>query len=829
MALLEWNDTFDLGVEELDDDHRLLVDYVNQANDLVVGDPDNTRLKSLLDDFIAHLERHFAREEAIFEKCREQGHGESHGDASRKALGAFENIRDQIAGGDRDVDARAIVEYLHRWLIDHVIVQNFNMKPDLVGAGLSRKAGIDGSPVEALMDRFSINARITAIAFVPLLTMLIFATVGVIGSYREKQEYEAISSLAKAAGPVSGLVHELQKERGASAGFLGGGGSESFRGKMLEQRRNTDGKTDVALAALEKIKGIGLEKKVVKALELFGQVSDIRTKVNGQKLSVAEEVAFYSNLNASLIAVIADMSKIASDAEFANAIGAYVGVLQGKERAGIERAVGSAGFGGGRFPLPLYRKFVTLIAEQKTYTNLFKAMATPEALTFFGKTVSGPDMDQIETWRAIALNSLETGNTGGVKGTDWFDTMTSKINKLKALEDFMSKSLIERAERASSRSFSVFIQLLVVSTVVAALVVALAVILIGGIVKPLVALRHSLDRLAGGDTTVDVFGLHKRDDIGDIARSVQSFKEGIINKNMDQAAQAIEDDGRRRLAGRRLALVREFKTDVAGFMERLGKATNDMASHAAAMAGSSNDNKESAEASDTLANEATDHVQAVAAATEELSSSVMEISRQTVHSTEIAASAKTAASGAHQTIQSLSEATERIGAVVNLITDIAKQTNLLALNATIEASRAGEAGKGFAVVATEVKNLAGQTGKATDEIAAQISSVQTETAQAVSAIDQVAATIEEMSSVTSTVASAVEEQGAATQEIGQSVESAADRTKSVSDRVHMISRSAATLENQSQEVKASAGILNEEAAALNEKVREFLEGMRIEE
>ena len=74
---------------------------------------------------------------------------------------------------------------------------------------------------------------------------------------------------------MSGLYTNCKSERGASAGFLGGGGSESFRGKMLGQRRNTDGKTDVALAALEKIKGIGLEKKVVKALELFGQVSDI--------------------------------------------------------------------------------------------------------------------------------------------------------------------------------------------------------------------------------------------------------------------------------------------------------------------------------------------------------------------------------------------------------------------------------------------------------------------------------------------------------------------------------------------------------------------------
>ena len=92
--------------------------------------------------------------------------------------------------------------------------------------------------------------------------------------------------------------------------------------------------------------------------------------MNGQKLSVAEEVAFYSNLNASLIAVIADMSKIASDAEFANAIGAYVGVLQGKE-SGRHRTGGwKRGFWRRTIPLPLYRKFVTLIAEQKTYTNI---------------------------------------------------------------------------------------------------------------------------------------------------------------------------------------------------------------------------------------------------------------------------------------------------------------------------------------------------------------------------------------------------------------------------------------------------------------------------
>ena len=95
--------------------------------------PTTPGLNPCLDDFIAHLERHFAREEAIFEKCREQGMAKVMATLLEKALRAFENIRDQIAGGDRDVDARAIVEYLHRWLIDHVIVQNFNMKPDLVG------------------------------------------------------------------------------------------------------------------------------------------------------------------------------------------------------------------------------------------------------------------------------------------------------------------------------------------------------------------------------------------------------------------------------------------------------------------------------------------------------------------------------------------------------------------------------------------------------------------------------------------------------------------------------------------------------------------------
>ncbi len=83
-------------------------------------------------------------------------------------------------------------------------------------------------------------------------------------------------------------------------------------------------------------------------------------------------------------------------------------------------------------------------------------------------------------------------------------------------------------------------------------------------------------------------------------------------------------------------------------------------------------------------------------------------------------------------IGAIGQRSQEVGKIIKVIEDIADQTNLLALNAAIEAARAGDAGRGFAVVADEVRRLAERSVRATQEIVILVEAVQKETVSAVS-------------------------------------------------------------------------------------------------
>lgn len=348
----------------------------------------------------------------------------------------------------------------------------------------------------------------------------------------------------------------------------------------------------------------------------------------------------------------------------------------------------------------------------------------------------------------------------------------------------------------------------------AVLVLALRMIFVRLISRPLNAISTVMRRLAEGDRTIDLPALERGDVIGEMARAVAVFRHNALEIRL---AAERDQENRQAFAGKTAALQAmagtiEAETDTA--LEQILQRTNTVAATAANMIASAARTGSAADSAAAAAGEAVANAQTVASAAEQLATSIREITTQVAQSTAVVSRAVGAGEQVRSAIETLNGTVERIGAVAEMIGDIAARTNLLALNATIEAARAGEAGKGFAVVAGEVKQLANQTARSTGEIAQQIDEVRGATQHSITAVGNIERTLAEMNAIVHTIAVSVQQQGSATAEIARNVTGAAAAAHQITGRINEVSQEA-------QETGQHAADVQIDAAGLAELVSEL--------
>ncbi len=365
------------------------------------------------------------------------------------------------------------------------------------------------------------------------------------------------------------------------------------------------------------------------------------------------------------------------------------------------------------------------------------------------------------------------------------------------------------------------------------LVVAFAGIVVSFLIgrnisRPVVAMSKAMRELAVGNFEVQLPGLDRGDEVGQMAHAIEDFKVQAIAKAERETAER-EQKNRELAAARRAELhnlAERFETAVGNIIENVGSASSELENSAVILTKSSAATQQLSTVVAAASEETSANVQSVASSTEEMAGSINEIGRQVADSNRIANEAVDQAEKTDARIAQLSLAASRIGDVTKLITTIAEQTNLLALNATIEAARAGDAGRGFAVVAQEVKALAAQTAKATSEISTQIAGMQAATQDSVLAIKEISGTIGRVSEIAAAIAAAIEEQGAATQEIARNVQQAAIGSTQVATSIADVNRGAGDTGSASSQVLSSAQLLSNENKRLKAEVVKFLATVR---
>lgn len=679
-----------------------------------------------------------------------------------------------------------------------------------------------------LIRNMKISRAILLVAAVPFLVALFFSSQSVIREMRSVGELAKLEQLTNLSVKMAGLVHEQQKERGATGVFVGSMGGK-FRAELLAQRAETDKRREDLKAYLATFNSSDynaeFKNKFDTWQEMLAKMDENRSKVDELSINAATATGYYTKLNALSLDVANYMANLSSNAEVVVSLVGYVNFMQGKERAGIERANASGGFASGKFESSVLSAFKKAIDEQSTYNQIFLSYATADQKKVYDEVMNSPEAKEVERMRAVALEGGVEGNLQGVTGAQWFDTITKKINGLKRIEDSLANDLLAQMAvvKGQGQQNMQFAIMLTVGALAGVLLLSFMIIrTVNASFRTTVS---AMTELASGKLDMTLPET-TRNEIGEMVKAMHVFQENGLERQKMQKQQEAENEAKLARAKRIEDLIGNFDRKASELLKNLATASTEMEATSQSMSAIAEETTKQAASVAAAANQAGANVHNVASATEELSASIQDIAKQVNVSTEKARTASGSVVKTQEIMERLSNAAGKIGEVIELITGIAEQTNLLALNATIESARAGEAGKGFAVVANEVKSLATETQKATDEIANVIKSVQAETKESVLAIEGISRVIEEISEVSTTIAAAMEQQTSATKEISRNVQEASSGTNEVTNNITGVSSAAQESGKAANEVLTTARRLAEQSQSMKGEVESFLRDIR---
>jgi len=624
--------------------------------------------------------------------------------------------------------------------------------------------------MKEILHRLPMRFKFALVLVLPLIALGWFAASGAIARQAAVNELSRMQALTALAQQAGGWVHQVQRERGMTAGFLGSQG-KVFGDRLRQQRSDTDAAAEAFFQQRDQLDATLLTSTISSQLaaveQQWQQNQSLRDQVDLLSVATPEALGHYTGLNSLLMVLVGELAHLTGEGAITRQLAAYYNLLEAKDLAGIERALLSNVFAADAMPEATLQRLLSLIGEERAFLETFRVLSGAANREALEEALSGPEVERVLERRALAIQ--QTAGFG-VNPEEWFDWQTVKIGRLKALEDSVSASIVSTADELKRQAQRDLWWYLAIAVVAAVIAIGMAILIVRTMTRPL---QRALVSIAErGDDLTQRLPVPGSDELSRLYQAVNdaSAQTEQLIAEMKRNAQSVA------LASNEIA---QGNQDLAQRTEEQSASLVQTASSMEQMTATVRQNADNAHQAQRMTGD---------------------VANQAQEATEVAMQAR-------QAMQHIHQANEQVTTIVTAIDNIAFQTNLLALNASVEAARAGEHGRGFAVVADEVRKLASRSAEEANQIrrlidnnVARINEGETLVSTTSDTLEQIAARVQKMASLMDEISTASHEQSSGVEQISRAMAQLEDVTQQNAALVEQVATASRSLDEQAEEM-----------------------------
>src|SRR5829696_4490632 len=410
-----------------------------------------------------------------------------------------------------------------------------------------------------MIRNMQIRSKLIAVLVIPLVALTVLAAVGIGSNVARGVQADRVNDQTAFAVSLSTLMHELQKERDLSAGWVGSGRDAGYNGVITQHVAVNEAlrtfRNDAENLGDE---GSAFRQRVDTALKRFERFSEDRERVeDNPDFTVTRTLDFYDALIANLFAIKLELASQTDDRRLIRNTATLLAIGRYKEAASQERGLIYSVALARKFAPGEFQRFATSLGAQDTWLAQFEATATPAQQRRLSDLQSNPDVARVNGLRNFLRDALLNGNAQGTVDVDpkeWFARTSARIDLLRGVENTVAADVSAASQDAQSSARRQALLYTILLTLVLWITVGLTLWLVRSIVGPLRALTKSANEVADErlpglverlqhtkdprdlDVVPEPVPVRSRDEIGQVSTAFNSVHRVAVQVATDQAA-----------------------------------------------------------------------------------------------------------------------------------------------------------------------------------------------------------------------------------------------------------------------------------------------------